>query len=567
MKKRNNRQQSLIRLGLFVGIMILLNIVAQFAYKSFDLTEDGRYSVTDATKTLIRDIDERVFITVYLEGEFPAGFRRLQNGTKDLLRKFKSLSRKVDFQFVDPNTGSVDEQNALREKLANMGIGATTLIEKGNTERKTKEIFPAAVLSYKGRVAPVSLLEENKAGMNQEIVLNNAIQQLEYKFANALQKIKDGDRKRIFFTEGNGELLPIETADLQKSIGLYHYTERINLDSITQINPIIDILIVAKPTRPFDEKDKFKLDQFIMNGGKVIWLIDKLGVGLDSLRGKANHTPIDFPLNLDDMFFKYGVRLNTNMVLDLECTPIPLQVGGDAANPQYEMFDWWYHPAVSPTNVKHPIVKGLDKLDLKFPGSIDTIATKQGNIKKSIILKSSKQARAQFSPARVSFEILRYGADETRFTKQFDLGVLLEGNFVSHYQNRVPQSMADTLKKLGQPFKNESVETKMLVIADGDIIKNGINYQNRSFMPLGLNEFANYTFANKDFMLNCIEYMLGDEGLIEARSKELKLRMLNKSKAEKERSKWQFINIGVPLVFLVAFGFVFNWIRRRRFAR
>ena len=564
-----NKRQSLTRLGLFVGILIMLNVVAYFFYGFYDLTEDKRFSVTAPTKKLIKDLDDRVFVTVYLEGEFPAGFRRLQGSTRDLLKKFRSLSNKVDFQFIDPNKGDVKEVNALREELAKDGIGPTNLVVKDGTERKEVLIFPAAVVNYKGRRMPVSLLEESRVGVDQEVVLNNSVQQLEFKFANALKKILDADRKYIFFTEGHGELEYVETADLEKTLNLYHYTGRLQMDSITQINPRIDVLIVAKPTQAFSERDKFKLDQYLMNGGNVIWLVDRLGAGLDSLRGGTGHVPIDYPLGIDDLLFKYGVRLNTNMVLDLECTPIPLQIGGDAQNPQYDFFDWWYHPTVAPTNVNHPIVKGLDRIDLKFAGSIDTVATQMGNIKKSIILKSSNKSRSQFSPTRVNFEVLRYAPDLSIFNKQFNLGVLLEGTFPSHYRNRVPQSMMDTLQKIGQPYKELSSPTKMIVVSDGDIIRNPLRIQNgqASPMPLGFNEFARYTFANKDFMLNCIEYLLGDEGLIEARSKELKLRMINKEKAEKERSYWQFVNIGVPLLFLAIFGLGFNLVRKRRYGR
>lgn len=564
-----NKKKSLIRLGLIVGVLILLNVVAYFFYGFYDLTEDKRYSVTEPTQELIKNLDERIFVTVYLEGEFPAGFRRLQGGVKDVLKKFRSLSSKVNYQFIDPNAGEVKEVNALREQLKKMGIAPTNLIVKDGTERKEVLIFPAAVLTYKGRSAPINLLEENRVGVDQEVVLNNSIQQLEFKFANALSILKDSDRKRIFFTAGHGELNRLETADLQKSLSKYHYTGRINLDSIVQINPIIDILVVAKPTQTFSERDKFKIDQYIMNGGKVIWSVDRLGAGLDSLRGGSGHVPIDYPLELDDMFFKYGFRLNTNMVLDLEATPIPLQVGGTQQDPQYEFFDWCYHPKVAPTNVVHPIVKGLDRIDVKFAGSIDTIKTSLGNIQKTVILKSSTQSRAQFAPARVNFEILRYEPDRSKFNKQFNLGLLLEGTFSSHYRNRVPQSMQDTLKIIGSPFRDLSIPTSMIVLSDGDIMRNPIRIQNGQAapMPLGFNEFARYTFANKDLIFNCVEYLLGKDGLMEARSKELKLRMMNESKVKKERSYWQFINIGLPLILLALFGGIFNYVRMRRYAR
>lgn len=567
-KKRTNRQQSLIRLGLVIASLVLLNIVAYFFYGYFDLTDDKRYSLTNATEELVEDLDERVFVTVYLEGEFPAGFRRLQDGVRDILRKFRMLSGKVDYQFVDPTIGSVEERNKQAEQLRNMGLTPTRLAIKGNAENTEKYIYPAAVVRYKGRTMPVNLLE-NKSGVNPDIALNNSIRQLEYKFANALEKLMAAKQEFIVFLEGHGELSPIQTADMEQELQNHYYTTRINLDSITRINPLVDLLVVAKPTKPFSRKDKFTIDQFIMNGGRVVWLIDQVSGGLDSLRGKREHVPIDYQLNLDDLFFKYGFRVNKNMVLDLECSPLTLPVGGDANNPQFENFNWWYHPVVDPARNGHPMTKNLDRVEMRFPSSIDTVGTGSTNINKTVFLQSSVQSREQRIPVRVFFDILRYPPDEKVFNKTFNLGVLVEGEFESRYKNVVSQGIQDTLRQIGQEFKPKSEYNRMMVISDGDIIRNDVRMrqQGPSPMPLGYNEFAKYTFSNKEFLLNCFEYMLGKENLIEARSKELKLRMLNKSKAESERGKWQFINIGLPLIFLGIFGFAFTFIRKRRFAK
>lgn len=566
-KINSNRRESLLRLALVVGILVMLNIVAQFVYGYFDLTDDKRYSLTNATEELVENLDEKVFVTVYLEGDFPAGFRRLQNGVTDILKKFRSLSSKVDYQYIDPYAGSVDDVNKQVEQLAKMGLKPTRLAVKGNAESSESYIYPAAIVRYKGRTMPINLLE-NKQGENPEIALNNSIRQLEYKFANAFENLMSASREYIVFLDGHGELNAYQTAEMEKELQQHYYTTRVNLDTMTQVNPLTSLLIVAKPTKEFSSKDKFKIDQYVMNGGKVIWLVDKVAASLDSLRGKKEHVPIDFQLNLDDLFFKYGFRINSNMVLDLECSPLALPVGGDANNPQFDMFDWWYHPVVDPTNVKHTITKNLDRVELQFPSSIDTIETQGVNIQKKIFLKSSVQSREQRIPVRVFFDILRYEPDKKVFNKQFNLGVVIEGQFESRFKNVVPQGMQDTLRKIGQEFKAKSENNRMMVIADGDIIRNPIRrtQQGLAPMPLGYNEFAQYTFANKELMMNCIEYMLGKDNLIEARSKELKLRLLNKSKAEQERGKWQFLNIGLPLILLGIFGAAFNFIRRRRFA-
>lgn len=565
-KKRTNRQESLTRLGLVIAILVLLNVVAYFFYGYYDLTDDKRYSLTDSTEELIENLDDRVFITVYLEGEFPAGFRRLQNGVQDILRKFRTLSTKVDYQFVNPYDGPTEDVNKMVEQLKKMGLAPTRLAVKGNAETSESYIYPSAVVRYKGRNMPINLLE-NKTGLDPEIALNNSIRQLEYKFANAFENLRSVARDYIFFLEGHGELQPLETDEMQKELSQHYYTARFNLDSIIEINPSISLVIVAKPTRSFSEKDKFKLDQYIMKGGKVMWLVDRVAASLDSLRGKTMHVPTEFDLNLDDMFFKYGFRINPNMVLDLEASPIALPTGGDPQNPQFELFDWWYHPVADPTRAGHMITKNLDRVELSFANSIDTIATKGIALKKTPLLKTSTQSREQRIPVRVGFEILKYKPDVAKFNKSFDVGLLVEGKFESLYKNRVPQGMMDTLAKIGHEFKADGEYNKMLVIADGDIMRNPIRRTQGGFsaMPLGYNEFAKYTFANKEFLFNCVEYLLGKDNLIEARSKELKLRMLNKSKGEAERGKWQLINIGLPLLLLGIFGGIFNYIRKKRF--
>ena len=304
-----------------------------------------------------------------------------------------------------------------------------------------------------------------------------------------------------------------------------------------------------------------------MNGGKVIWLIDKLAVNLDSLQGKEAHVPFEYGLELDKMFFRYGFRITTDLVLDLTCTKIPQVVGMQGNSPQFEYFDWWYHPMVTTTNVDHPIVKNLDRTNLLFTTVIDTVKTKT-NVKKTVLLSSSDKSRIQKPPVRLSFEILRYPPVVERFNKKhLPVGVLLEGEFPSFFQNKVTAEMAQGLQQLGMDFKPQSSATKMLVVSDGDIAKNFINRQDNSYKPLGYNPYMRYKFANKDFLLNALEYMIDEKGVIAARTKEVKLRLIDKVKAQEGKIKWQLINIVLPLIFLLIFGVGYNYWRRQKYAQ
>lgn len=390
---------------------------------------------------------------------------------------------------------------------------------------------------------------------------------MEYKFANAIQKLEldQNNKPPILFTAGHGELGALETADLRTTLSTYYSTGYVILDSLPQIPTDVAALVVAKPTFPFSEKDKFKIDQYVMNGGKVLWLIDPVNVSLDSLRGKNEYFPIDYQLNLDDLLFTYGIRLNPNLALDMRCTQIP-QVTGVLGNaPQFENFDYPFHLVAVPRS-NHPVVKSLGPINMRYASTLDTTAQLRTPHKKTILLETSENSSIRFLPFKLDFEFLKYDLDPSKFKKQFlPLAMLIEGEFPSAYKNRVTEGMKAGLEEMGTPYQEQSVPTRMIIVADGDMARNPVNRKNNSHGPLGYNEFVNFTFANKDFVVNAIEYLIDDIGVIEARSKEVKLRLLNKAKAEAETSTWQFINLVVPLVLLGLFGLVYNWLRRRRY--
>jgi gliding-associated putative ABC transporter substrate-binding component GldG len=576
---RSKRSQALLQFGLFCGILLFINILANTFYTHLDLTEEKRFTLTRPTKELLKGLKDRIYIEVLLEGEFPAGFKRLQTATREMLDDFRSVSGYVDYEFDDPAQGTLEEVNERRKALADQGIIPVNLRVAEQGQRSQRIIYPVAVVHYGSRQIPVKLLENESPSLNPEVVINNSVTLLEYKLANAIKKILAPERPNILFTKGHGELDDVQTADLERSLNQFYNTDRILLDSVVQLKPTnCALLVVAKPRTAFSEKDKFKIDQYVMQGGRVLWLIDRLDADLDSLRRYSRFVPTDYPLNLEDMLFKYGVRIQPDLVLDYECSKIPLQVGQMGNAPQFDLFQWYYHPIVLPSG-NHPIVKNLDRVELKFCSSIDTIRTKTA-VKKTRVLTSSRYSRLQFSPIDLNFEILKYDPDPAKFDKGMQtVGVLLEGVFPSNYENRVSQEMLAGLQQLGMSFKKESEPTRMLVISDGDVAANFVrDAAKKEWLPLGFNRFENATYANKELMLNAIEYLIDPTGVIEARTKEVKLRLLDTVKAKKEvtiwgifnfkeATLWRALNIGGPLLLLVIFGLIFYSVRKNKYAK
>lgn len=560
-----DRIQGGFSLLLYLGILLVVNILATYLPLTWDLTEDKRYTLTSSTRELLDEVDEPVYVEVLLGGSFPAGFKRLQRATREMLEDFRSETPFLDYTFSDPNEGTKEQVNNLREAFVKQGMNPTNLRIKENGETTEKLIFPYAVLSYGGRSVPVSLLESEMPGLPPEVILNNSISLLEYKLSSALFRLIRSDKPNIVFTKGHGELIPEQTSDLRRDLRPYYNFTYLTLDSVFRINPEVDLVIVARPRGPFSEPDKFKLDQYIMKGGKVIFLIDPLNATLDSMRLTREYIPVPYDLNLDDLLYRYGARVEPNLVLDLECSRIPLQVGVVGNNPQYDLFSWYYHPAVQAQS-GHPMVKNLNRINFDFPASIDTIQTKTP-VTKTILLTSSEYSRLQYPPVQIGFDILRYEPDPTKFDKgPQTLALLLEGQFSSNYENRVPQVFLDSLKARGEEFRSMSEPTAVLVVSDGDVIRNPYNPITNEAKALGYNVYERRQYANKDFALNMIEYLLDQRGLIEARSRDVRLRLLDKVRVEEEKTFWQSLNLALPILLLLLFGIGFFFWRKRRYA-
>ena len=559
--------QRVTQLVLIIGIIIFINIIANYFFGFIDLTEEKRYTLSPSTHKVVESLDENLFVRVLLDGDLPPGFKRLQNSTKELLDDLKDINPSIQYIYEDPLEGTTQEIKSRRDQLAKDGVIPVALTYNDGKEVTQKGIYPYALISYKGRNSKISLLKEQNIGEEDEVVLNRSIELLEYKFANQIQKLTLSNRQNIAFSEGHGELTFEKTIRLQRELENFYNVGRLNLDSLIVIDKQLDLLIVAAPQESFDDKAKFKLDQYIMNGGKVMWLVEKLDADLDSINRHRFYVPNDIITGVDDLLFKYGAKIQPNLVLDLECSAIPQVVGQQDGKPQTMLYKWFYHP-LAIANRNHPIGKNLDRVNVFFPSSIDTVRTKF-NVEKTPILSSSPYSRYQLNPVRLNFEILKYPPQQDQFNKGSQtLGLLLEGEFESAFANRITPGFQSTLDQLGITFQPKSVPTRQIVISDADFMKNRINSRTNTADPIGYNIWEQKVFdGNKDFILNSIEYLLDDNGVLDSRSKEVKLRLLDAVKTKQERKKWQFINIGLPLLFLALFGFIFNFIRKRRFTR
>lgn len=563
----SSESRKVLTTGMLIsGMLVLLYVISQWVYTTVDATEERRYTLAPATKELLRGLEDRVYIKVLLTGRFPAGFKRLQDATEEMLYRFAQTSDEIEYNFENPNEGTVEEVNERRAQLAKDGIIPTKLKISDAAGASSQYIYPFAIIHYGTRTIAVNLLQDDIPGADKEVILNNSISLLEYKLADGIQKIKRNIRQIVAFSTGHGELNPLQTASFEKDLSNAYAVNRINLDSISRIPKDIKVLIIAKPTIPFSEVHLFMLDQYIMHGGHVMFLIDPLVVSLDSINQRKNYIPPPYDLGLDPLFFKLGARVNPNLVLDLQCTRIPMVVGMQGDKVQTELFPWFYHPLISSTS-DHPITKNLDRIQLEFPASIDTIQTATP-IRKTILLKSSEYTRIQMTPVRLNFDILREQPDPKLFNKGPQaLAVMLEGQFQSLYTNRLNNEQLAVVEKTGQPFKASGDSSKILIVTDGDIIKNLVNSSTGETAPLGYNKYENTSFTgNRDFLLNTVEYMLDESGVLEARSKDIKLRLLNAVRAQEEGVKWQLINILGPLVVIFILGLVFHFLRKRKFA-
>ncbi len=549
------------------ALLLVLNLLTGYIPLRLDLTEERRFTVTEATERIVAEVEDPLFVEVLLEGDFPAGFRRLRAQVEGMLVDFGTRNPQIQYVFRDPSDGSIEQVNLARKQLAEQGIEPVNFQVQDVDGRSDRLLYPYAVLKYRNQTAVVNLLESNVPGVDPEIVLNNSVSLLEYKLANAIQKLLRSKRPLVAFTTGHGELTELQTRDLANALAPYYQVGRVRLDSMGGFGPEdVGCLIVAKPQGAFNDREKFIIDQYVMRGGKLMLMLDRFRVNLDSLRGKKDFIPDEYQLNLEDLLFKYGLRVEPNLVLDLQSTRIPLVVGQLGNAPQFDLRPWPYHVLATP-NPGHPITRSLQPVDLYFPSQIDLSVRTRTQLDKTVLLSSSNNALIQFAPVRLDLESARYDLDPARFDEAgVPIAVLAQGTFPSLYENRVSTEFATALREVGQSFRAESEPTKLILVADGDVAKNAIDPAQNAFRPLGLNPFEKYVFDNKDFLLNSIEYLFDEGGILAARNREVKLRLLNTARARTEATYWRALNLGGPLLLVAGFAALYGYIRRRRYA-
>ncbi len=562
MVMKNNKQLALKQLGIVFLAIVALNFLSNFFFKRFDLTQDKRYTLSETTLNIIKTVDSPLYIDVYLEGNFPPEFTRLQNETKQLLEEFSAYNTNIIFQFKNP-IEKEEMRVEVMKQFYQRGMQPLNITVEDKGKQSQEVVFPWAQATYGDKFTKVSLLK-NLMGASTEEKVISSVQHLEFGFAEAITKITKDKKKKIAVIKGNGEMQDPFIADFVKSVRESYYIGTFTLDSVgKQPNQTLealkkyDLAVIAKPTEAFSEEEKLVLDQYIMNGGKTIWMVDAVAADMDSLYNETGTIlAVNRELNLTDMFFKYGIRINPLLVKDEYATPIKMASGNQGSETQFQEYKWRFSPFAYPTSV-HPIVKNMEGIKFEFASPIELL---KNDIKKTVLLSSSEYSKTVGTPTPISLDIVTEETTPEEYQGKglLPMAVLLEGKFKSAYQNRV-------LPFADKSFQAEGKENKMIVISDGDVIKNQLD----KGMPLelGFDKFTNQLYGNKDFLMNCVNYLLDDNGLINIRSKDVNLPLLNKEEVYKNYTMAQLVTVGLPLVILALFGFLFTFLRKRKYSK
>lgn len=561
-------------------VLFGINYLGSVFYARLDLTKEKRYTLSKATKDLLSKLDDEVQIDVFLKGDFPSGFRKLANSTTDFLQLLKDRNgSKIHYQFISPEEDMPDSRVTYGDSLVSLGAVPINLTVQKKAGESSNIIFPVALIHYKGRQALVNLFPGASRNMSQ-VEINSAEALMEYQFAKNLDKLTQDKPPAIVYATGNGEPTDYRVIDLEQTLTKdYRFGPYDILKN--NIPADADILMIVKPTLPFTEAEKLKIDQFVMRGGKLLCFIDDLIAEQDSLSMKPETIAYDRNLNLTDLFFRYGIRINPDLVMDLQCDVIPFVVGGNAENPQMEFLHWNYFPML--TSGGNNLNRNLGYVASRFANSIDTIQV--NGVKKQPLLVSSPNSRVIGTPALISLNENKNVPEDARFKRNaIPVAMLLEGKFTSLFRNRIAQSQRDTIAAQGGAFKEFSVDNKMIVAGDGDIVFNDFipgngSYSQPSPLQMGWNKFT-YTeylkqsdygrlfvpVANREFLLSCIENLTNNASISETRNKDIVLRLLDSQKVKDQKSTWQFINIALPVLLIILSGLVYQQIRKRKYA-
>jgi len=565
-KTPNNNQrqkQAVMRIIIMACILICVNILASYFHTGLDLTKEERFTLSPSTKKVLHNMQEVAVVDVFLKGKFPAELQRLQEAVRERLTSFKEIAgNKIIFHFIDPLEGKNDQEK--KETVKDMAQKGMLLRELQNAnedeeEYSMKEFFPYALVHYNGKEMPIMLLEA-PPGKSRAEQINYAEALLEHKFADAINQLERPSKARIAYIVGNGEELGVRTVDMLASLPAYYLLDTLDLTHTLQISLAYDAIIINQPKITFTGPEKLKIDQYIMHGGHVLWNVNQLNASIDSLEA---HPPqimaMEYGLDLDDILFKYGVRINNDLVEDRQNVPLPRVLN----NGTPELHEWIYFPKLNPTS-DHPIVRNMDFIFGQFSNSIDTLKTT--GIKKTILLQSSKYSRTSSAPVRVSLTMMSFPLNNEMFTKPYrPVSVLLEGKFTSAYKGRLAPEFLRFLDSMKTPFKPEcDSENSMIVTSVSELFSN--DYSTKSgIIPMGYYKFNGQYYANKNFLLNCLEYLTDHSGILESRSKQVKLRLLDNGRAKDEKTQWQIVNVAIPIAVVLVFASCYLFFRKRRY--
>jgi gliding-associated putative ABC transporter substrate-binding component GldG len=557
---------------LLLLIIAAVNLLAAAFHSRFDLTKEKRYTLSKVSKELLRNLEEPVFMDVFVEGnDLPSDVRRLKNTIGEFLNSCKDYGRgKLQFRFINPYTGLNDSLQSRLDDSLNYFFDLYPSIleapEKAGDKLEITKIIHGAVVKYKDTAVGINFLKGVKSyGTEREqraALYNDVEARLEYSFMNAVQKITAIKKPRVAYALGHGEGWGYNVNDAIQTLLREYSFDTLNLRRVSYIPSSLDALVVLKPTQAFTDEDKLKIDQYVMRGGKLLLMIDNMYAEFDSLYKSEGFIAFDRGLNLEDILFKYGVRINLNLLQDIQCDKLG-QISNNPDNPQTRLIDWPFFPVLNGTN--HPISKNLDGILTMFPNTLDTVRAE--GVKKTFLLKSSANARTLQTPAKVDFEFLQIAPDIKFFTvKDTGVALLLEGKFRSSYAGRVSKTMSDSLQAMNVPFKSMADDPgKIIVVADGDIAMNQYSPQYGP-MRMGYNFYTRHTYSNNEFFINALEYLVNPSGILDTRAKEYTLRLLDPVKVSDKKTLWQLINIGLPVLLTLLSGFIYQQIRKRKYA-
>ena len=557
------KKSNLKTLLITIAMVLVVNGIGNQFFHRFDLTKDKRYTLSTASLNIIKQVQNPLYVKIYLQGDLPAEFKRLQSETRDLFEEFQAYNKNIVFEFVDP-LENVDESMDNIKELCRKGLTPINITVDDKGKQSQAMVFPWAIAVYNNKEVNIPLLKNIMGASTTQKVIGS-VQHLEYSIADGINKITKEKQKKIAVMKGNGELQDVHIAKFLMQVRESYHIGPFTLDSVAK-NPTgslaalqkYDLAIIAKPTETFTDVEKQVLDQFIVNGGKTLWLVDQVNIEMDSLYNEYGAT-LAFPrdLNLNDMFFKYGFRINPDLVKDEQGSPIKLATGDPGSSAQFQEFNWKFAPQVYPMS-KHPIVKNLGGIKFDFVNPIDTL---KNGIKKTVLLQSSKYSKKIGSPVEINLNMVSEETSPNHYinTGNIPLSVLLEGSFHSMFENRI------------LPFDQKSYESigkanKMIVISDGDLIRNQLD-KNYQPVELGYDQRSGNLYDNKDFLMNCVNYLLDDNGLINIRSKDLDLPLLDKEKVYESYTTTQILTIGLPIFILGLFGVVFTFLRKRKYSK